>query len=214
MFELVPHESLSILDVGCSNGSLGWCLKVARPNRVICGIEYDPQHALIAMKKLDYVVNVDLNEFDWNNAFANRTFDCIIFADVLEHLVQPKLCIQQALKFLHPNGCIIISVPNIRHFSAIYSIFIKGSFPQRDRGIFDRTHLRWFTISDAKEFLQTNGLNINSVTGGLRWGDVGGGVVNKILRRLPASFKNFKLVREFFTYQVCLRATLKSKSVE
>ena len=35
IFELVPHESLSILDVGCSNGSLGWSLKVAQPNRVI-----------------------------------------------------------------------------------------------------------------------------------------------------------------------------------
>ena len=126
IFELVPHGSISILDVGCSNGALGQSLKMANPRRSVSGIEYDAQYASVASKELDFVVNADLNTFNWNESFSGQTFDCIIFADVLEHLIEPKICFQQALKHLSPNGCVIISVPNIRHISALYSIFIRG----------------------------------------------------------------------------------------
>jgi hypothetical protein len=47
---------------------------------------------------------------------------------------------------LSPSACLIVSLPNIRHISALYSIFFSGSFPRRQRGIFDDTHWRWFTL--------------------------------------------------------------------
>lgn len=209
--EMVPLDARAILDVGCSNGALGRGLKERQPGAIVCGIEYDKAFASEASKQLDFVVNADLNTMDWRAALGDRKFDCLIFADVLEHLLRPQECLAFALQHLNPAGCVVVSLPNIRHLSAFHSIFVTGRFPQRDRGIFDRTHLRWFTISDAEDFLSNAGLKIASSSTALRWGDQGGGLINRLLNKLPSTVKNWRLVREFFTYQICFKAIKKDE---
>lgn len=206
IFEMVPPGARHILDVGCSNGALGRSLKAAQPGRSVCGIEFDRRFALEAAEHLDQVVTADLNLLDWREAFAGRTFDCIVFADVLEHLPEPQRCLLQARQHLQPGGCVVVSLPNIRHLSALTAIFLGGRFPQRDRGIFDRTHLRWFTVADASSLLAGSGLQVCAMSLALRWGDRGGGPVNRLLNRLPAVVQQWAPVREFLTYQMCLRA--------
>lgn len=206
IFGLVPASAQAILDVGCSNGALGRSLKAASPSRVVTGIEVDASFAEEAAAQLDQVIQGDLNRFDWPSVFGRRRFDCIIFADVLEHLVDPTKCLVHAITHLEPGGCIIISVPNIRHLSALRSIFMDGRFPRRDRGIFDRTHLRWFTIADAHHLLASCGLRVTATSLALRWGDQGGGRINRWLNRLPTAAREFAPVREFLTYQICMQA--------
>jgi hypothetical protein len=96
-------------------------------------------------------------------------------------------------------------LPNIRHVSALTSIFCSGTFPRRDRGLFDRTHLHWFTFRDACALLNENGLELLAFYQGLRWGDVGGGRLNRLLNRLPDKVKRSMPVREF------LRTSLPSR---
>jgi 2-polyprenyl-3-methyl-5-hydroxy-6-metoxy-1,4-benzoquinol methylase len=206
--DMIPASASRILDVGCSNGATGRALKAINPTRSVCGIEYDAEFARQAARDLDFVVHGDLNVLDWQVALGERRFDCIIFADVLEHIVSPQQCLQQAKQFLLPGGTIVVSLPNIRHVSALSSIFLQGNFPQRDRGIFDRTHLRWFTMRDGKEMLATSGFKVSATSQVLRWGDMGGGRMNKLLNRLPRSLTAWAPIREFFTYQFCLRAEL------
>lgn len=206
--DMVPNSARNILDVGCSNGATGRALKAIEATRSVCGIEYDAEFARHAAHDLDFVVHGDLNELDWNIALGERRFDCIIFADVLEHIVSPQRCLQQAKQFLLPGGTIVVSLPNIRHVSALRSIFLEGNFPQRDRGIFDRTHLRWFTMRDGKEMLTTSGFKVLATSQVLRWGDIGGGRINKLLNRLPRPLSGWGPIREFFTYQFCLHAEL------
>lgn len=210
VLSMVPIAAQDVLDVGCSNGAFGRSLKAASTNRIVVGIEVDSAFAREASGHLDLVVNADLNTLDWRKAFSGRSFDCVIFADVLEHLVDPGHCLTQAREFLRPNGCLVISLPNIRHLSAFRSIYLKGHFPQRPRGLFDRTHLRWFTISDVIELLDTHGFAVSEMSLALRWGDQGGGRANRLLNRLPQRVKRWGPVREFLTYQTCLRATLRT----
>ena len=40
----------------------------------------------------------------------------------------------------------------------------------------------------------------------LRWGDRGGGRMNRLLNMLPKRVQHWRPIREFLTYQVCLRA--------
>jgi SAM-dependent methyltransferase len=206
--DMIPASANQILDVGCSNGAIGRALKAMATSRSVCGIEYDAEFARQAASDLDYVVHGDLNILDWDAAFGERRFDCMIFADVLEHLVSPQQCLQQAKRFLLPGGIIVVSLPNIRHLSALNAIFLHGNFPQRDRGIFDRTHLRWFTMRDGKDMLATCGFKVLETSQVLRCGDVGGGRINKLLNRLPAFLRNWAPIREIFTYQFCMRAEL------
>lgn len=210
VFEMVPPGARNILDVGCSNGALGRSLKDAQPGRSVSGIEFDTRFAQEASRYLDHVVNADLNLLDWREALAGRSFDCIIFADVLEHLQDPRRCLLQARQHLQQGGCVVVSLPNIRHLSALLAIYQDRRFPQRDRGIFDRTHIRWFTIADGHSVLVASGLQVSAMSLALRWGDHGGGHINRLLNRLPAAIQHWGPVREFLTYQMCLRAEVAS----
>lgn len=206
--DLVPDHSSNVLDVGCSNGALGNTLKALKPGRTVCGIEFDEGFANEAARCLDEVANEDLNLMDWQAILPGRNFDCLIFADVLEHLVEPQRCLKSSLRRLKAGGTVIVSLPNIRHCSSFWAIFLKGQFPRRDRGIFDRTHLRWFTVSDGRALLQECGLTITSMTLTLRWGDRGGGLVNRLLNRLPRALQLWGPVREFLGYQICFVAAV------
>jgi SAM-dependent methyltransferase len=206
VFGLVPAGAMKVLDVGCSNGALGLSLKVAMPGRRVSGIEFDPAFAREARDHLDQVIQADLNAMDWDEALAGQRFDCIVFADVLEHLADPTRCLMEARKRLQPGGSVVVSVPNIRHLSALWAIFVVGRFPRRDRGLFDRTHLRWFTIADVQVLLADAGLRACATRQSLRWGDAGGGRLNRLLNRLPTAVQQWAPVREFLSYQVCMRA--------
>jgi len=206
VFELVPPDAASVLDVGCSNGALGASLRAAVPGRRVVGIELDVEFAREAGDHLDRVICANLESFDWERGLEGERFDCIVFADVLEHLIDPRRQLAGALRNLTPRGSVVVSLPNVRHLSALTSIFGRGTFPRRDRGLFDATHLRWFTIADGRRLLASAGLSVDAENYVLRAGDRGGGQLNRLLNRLPIAVQRWSPVREFLTYQFCLRA--------
>ena len=203
---LVPPTSRRVLDVGCSNGELGLSLKHQLPGCTVHGLELNEAHARMAATRLDKVQCVDLDHFDWQQALAGERFDCIIFADVLEHLADPLRHLTAARAALAPQGRIVVSLPNVRHLSALVAIYVQGRFPRRDRGIFDRTHRHWFTLADGEALLREAGLEPIAQGLSLRFGDRGGGCLNRLLNRLPAPVQRWSPVREFLTYQVCFLA--------
>jgi hypothetical protein len=129
-----------------------------------------------------------------------------VAADVLEHLISPEKLLVQILGLLTDGGMLIISMPNIRHHSALFSIYVSGSFPRREHGIFDNTHLRWFTLKDARQLLRSTGYNIVVERYTLRIGDQGGGMINKAVQRYLGPFASFAPLREFMTYQYVIQA--------
>ncbi len=205
---LVPDTANVILDLGCSDGSLGESLKYQKPGRRVCGIECSASLANTATKRLDQIIVSDLNHLDCFAQIRNEKFDCIIAADILEHLVSPDKLLMVLPALLTENGTLVVSIPNIRHHSAFYSIYVCGSFPRRDRGIFDSTHLHWFTLNDIRQLLRSVGFLIEAETYMLRVGDKGGGIVNKVVQKLLGPFASFAPLREFMTYQIVLRARL------
>jgi SAM-dependent methyltransferase len=206
IFALVPQGARAILDVGCSSGELGASLRQAVSGREVTGIEMDPSYCALAGDRLDEVICADMNNFDWHAVANRKTFDCIIFADVLEHLTDPLRHLTAAAECLRPNGVIVVSLPNIRHITAFYSIFVCGTFPQRPRGLFDSTHLRWFTYRDAVALLAEAGYQVESRDFNLRVRDRGDGRLNKLVRRVLGPVAGWGPVREFLAYQFCLRA--------
>src|SRR5919112_2291688 len=85
--ELVPQSARRILDLGCASGALGAALK-DRQDAEVVGIEYEAAYAEDARRRLDRVITADLAELanDPSVAADLGTFDCVIAADVLEHL--------------------------------------------------------------------------------------------------------------------------------
>ena len=159
---LLPPGVHSVLDVGCSVGALGASIK-AGTGAQVTGIEYSPAMAAEAEKVLDRVFVGDATAVIDGTALEGMQFDAIIFADVLEHLADPWLTLRRAARLLNPGGRIIASLPNIRHLSTIYHLVVLGYWPYRDRGIHDRTHLRFFTRRNVLELFRSANLEIESV---------------------------------------------------
>lgn len=211
--ELVPLEAISILDVGCSSGALGGYLKCHSPDRKVIGIEMDAKLAGQAIHVLDALIHWDLESLDLNFVLApHAPFDCIICADVLEHLRDPEKQLIALTKYLSPNGKLIVGLPNIRHHSALWEIFFRGHFPRRPRGIFDSTHLRWFTYADGVNLLRSANLQPERFAFSIRIGDQGGGLLNRFSGKLLDPIAHWWPIREFFVYQFVIRATLGNNS--
>jgi len=152
---ILPENCKNILDVGCGAGGLGRNIKSQRNDIRITGLELDSRSAAIASQFYDQVIECDLN-LDIP-LVENDSFDCIILADVLEHLINPWLVLERLLSFLDEGGYVICSLPNIRNIFVINDL-IEGSWSYRNAGILDRTHLRFFTKSTAEYMLQQKGL--------------------------------------------------------
>jgi methionine biosynthesis protein MetW len=162
---LVPPGVKRILDLGCSSGVLGAALKTRQGAEVV-GVEIDPEYVADAERRLDRVIHRDLEKlFSDRQAVAELgRFDCLIAADVLEHLRDPWMVLREAAALLDAGGTAVISLPNIRFWETFWELGVKGRWPLRGIGIFDRTHLRFFTASDALELLQQAGLDAAEIS--------------------------------------------------
>lgn len=153
----------TVLDVGCATGMTGDYLLEQKIASKIYGIELDIEMAKKASEIYHKVFQGDLNDdlFVQKITTESPKFDFIIFGDILEHLVNPTFVLTEfAEKNLEKKGKIIISLPNIGHIETFIQIYLKGTFPKNERGIFDKTHLRWFTKRDAEEMISECGLQI------------------------------------------------------
>ena len=93
----------------------------------------------------------------------DRSFDCIVFNDVLEHLADPQSALGAARGSLTAIGSVIASVPNVRHFTVTVPLVLYGRWTYRDRGILDRTHLRFFTRSSLIGLFDASGYLVDRV---------------------------------------------------
>lgn len=161
---LVPATAMSILDVGCGAGAVGAQLRTA--GRRITGLEFDEVSAATAGQRLDAAFRMNLNDLDALREFARAhevAFDCVIAADVLEHLVDPWSVLAVLMTMLHPGGTVVVSLPNIRVLSVVGPLLLRGQFRYRDRGVLDRTHLRFFTREGALELVTGAGATVRSI---------------------------------------------------
>jgi SAM-dependent methyltransferase len=149
ILKLLEREKgpVHILDVGTADGYLGKLLRGR--GHTVTGIENDALTAERAREHYDSFQIANIETF----AFAyRREFDYIVFADVLEHLRDPTAVLRTSMPALKESGKIIISVPNVANFLVRLSLMF-GRFEYMDRGILDRTHLRFFTLRSLKQVM-------------------------------------------------------------
>ena len=156
----VPSGSRRVLDVGCATGATGERLKELTPGLQVVGVELDPEMAKVARTRLDEVLVGDVGEILESGALEGQRFDCIILADLLEHVVDPWELLRTLVRHLEPGGTIMSSLPNVRHVSTIFSLLFAKRWPYRDRGIHDRTHLRFFAQRNLKDLFEGAGLSM------------------------------------------------------
>lgn len=160
-----PHSSHSVildwlgeghgrrlLDVGAADALLSRHL--ADAGWRVTGIEADPDLAAAGRAYCERMVVADL---DRELPELGAAFDAIVYGDVLEHLVDPLRTLQGLNRWLAPRGRVVVSVPNVAHLLVRLSL-LAGRFDYFDRGILDRTHLRFFTERSLRRLLGAAGL--------------------------------------------------------
>lgn len=156
---LVPAHAGSVLDVGCGAGVLGAALK-RRGIVEVVGVEIDPDAAATAEKVLDRVHIGDIEAIDL--PYGTSTFDCIILADVIEHLRDPWALLKRLVPLLKADGRVIASLPNVRHWSVVRGL-LQGEWTYLPAGILDQNHFRFFTLKSGRALLESAGLTVIEV---------------------------------------------------
>lgn len=153
----LPSDARRFLEIGCAAGNLGASIKAARPGVVVHGVEMEPSSVRRAREQLDSVFEADLNE---GLPELDGPYDCIVCGDVLEHLVDPWTTLRDVVVQLAPGGCVIASIPNVRHYKVLRELVFDGRFRYRESGITDATHLRFFTLTEMKGLFDSAGLRV------------------------------------------------------
>ncbi|MEQ1651360.1 MAG: class I SAM-dependent methyltransferase [Hyphomicrobium sp.] len=157
----LPRDaSAQILEIGCGTGATGaLALSEGCCGRYV-GVELFESAAAEAREVLSEVItgNVETLSFNWHAA----EFDAIVFSEVLEHLVEPGEVLKNLARYVRPGGMLLASSPNISHWRVIREL-VMGRFTLADQGVFDRTHLRWFTPATFAELAEKAGFEIEEI---------------------------------------------------
>lgn len=199
----VPENS-SVLEFGCATGYMGHYLNEQKKCTIV-GVEKDSASAQKASRYYKKIIEGDLDNPAVLNAIDGQ-YDVVLFVAILEHLIDPKKVLSQIRQFVKPNGMLIVTLPNVAHWS-IRMMLLKGNFNYSDYGILDRTHLRFFNLKAAQALVADAGYEI---IGTSIDPDSGLPLFNGIVRRLPFGFTFLKLLYNlapnFFGYQILITA--------
>jgi SAM-dependent methyltransferase len=164
------RDGARLLDVGCGNGYLSNLL--TQKGFIVTGIEHPlgfdgPPPAIV-------------HDLELPLPPLPGPFDVIVIGDVLEHLRRPGDLLENLRPHLAPNGKILASLPNSGNlYFRLHILF--GSFPEDEKGLFDRTHLHFWMLANWRGLFVRSGytFEVAGVTGipvglaipSLRWLD-------------------------------------------
>jgi 2-polyprenyl-3-methyl-5-hydroxy-6-metoxy-1,4-benzoquinol methylase len=142
-----------ILDVGASNGQIGQLLD--GNGLTIDAIEPNQASADNAAPFYRTIHCASVEEVE----LPRDHYRVLICADILEHTIDPVRAIGRLLEAATDDVRLVISLPNVGHLAA-RAIVLAGKFPQDDRGIFDRTHLHFYTRDTMMALMADAGLQV------------------------------------------------------
>lgn len=149
----VAPRGTRALDLGCGAGAFGHTLR-NQGFSYLAGVEIMPEAATRARDTYDLILEMPIADA---LPRISGTFDLILCADVLEHLTDPWSVAADLRRLAHPGTVLAVSIPNIRYWRAIARLAFGKGFAYEESGIFDSTHLRFFTSTDALRMLRDAG---------------------------------------------------------
>lgn len=162
LLEMIP-EAKRILDVGCFCGGTGRWLRAKFPDCIVTGIEMLGKAAEIAAPFYDRMIVSRFEGLDFeDNRLGAASFDTIITADVLEHMVNPWKTLQRLKPLLSADGVLYASIPNVRNLNVVMNLG-KGLWPYEGAGIQDVSHLRFFTRASLVQMFNETGWVIDEI---------------------------------------------------
>ena len=155
LLHLIPGTTRSLLDVGCGAGATAALIKSQYPEIRLVGVESNFEAAAAAKQVMNHLIFADLNDLQAEQ--IPQAFDVILCADILEHLSDPGRLLKILRKKINPEGRLLLSVPNVRHWSVVAPLLFEDRFTYTDDGLLDRTHCHLFTLQEIIDALDAAG---------------------------------------------------------
>lgn len=144
-----------VLDLGCGAGSNGALMTAA--GATVYGVTLSHPEALRAAAHMRGVVVADLTR-----ALPVRPrarFDAVVLCHVLEHVHDPVTLLHAVRPLLKPRGVVAVAVPSVTHYTVRWRL-LRGDWTYAETGIFDWTHLRFFSRSGILRIFQLAGYDV------------------------------------------------------
>jgi len=193
---LPPGGGLALLELGSGHGATLRAAKSMGLAAYTVGVDLvPPAPAQAGEPEIDRSIcgNVEAIALDLPEA----SFDAVLCADVLEHLVDPWSVVANLVPLLKPGGLLLSSIPNFRNHRLLRSVVFGGDFRYAEAGLLDRTHLRFFCRKNIRELFEGAGLVVEAMETNMG----GYGLRHKILDRSTLGW-----LHDFFVFQYRTRA--------
>jgi 2-polyprenyl-3-methyl-5-hydroxy-6-metoxy-1,4-benzoquinol methylase len=161
ILDMLPRNLRSVVEVGCMRGSLAKVYGERNPACNWIGIDIDPDNVEVAKGVCAEALCLDIEQIACEDFTRWSKAEAWIFGDTLEHLRDPWSVLRNIRNVLPKGGVVIASIPNSQHwyFQARVNI---GLFRYEDDGLFDRTHLRFFSRITILEMFQQCGFHVEA----------------------------------------------------
>lgn len=158
ILQYIPNNC-KVLDIGCGAGDNAKIL-ISR-GCIVDGITLSIDEATITTPILNkcFVYNLE----NGLPPEVHEHYDVVLCSHVLEHIFYPQKLLNDIHAILNPSGILIVALPNIMHYRSRWEL-VKGNFNYMDSGIWDNTHVRWYTFKTGIELFENNGYFIKKAT--------------------------------------------------
>ena len=131
---LMLPKKASILEIGCGSGDLLNYLKKVRPDLELYGLD---------IVELPIKKNYSFIKGQFENTKLNKKFDLIIFSNLIEHTVNPKLFLEKCYASLIEKGHILGDTPSTNSIDrSIFGKFWGGYHYPRHTFLFNKNNLQ------------------------------------------------------------------------
>jgi len=153
-------ENNTVLDLGCIDGSLGEIL--IKNNNTVYGIDASASAIPIAIEK---GVKAKIGNLEEKLEFPDNMFDVVTAGEIIEHIFDIDLFLEEIHRVLKPKGRLVLTTPNLAALGRRILLLlnknplIEISFTGNAAG-----HIRYFIKQTLYEILKKHKFKITEFT--------------------------------------------------
>ncbi len=153
--QLLPEGELTILDVGCGNGYIASQLSAMGHNVIAVDASED---GIVIGRKAHPGVRFDVHSaYDDLRAIVVDV-DLVVSTEVIEHLYQPNLFLENAFKVLRPGGHLIITTPYHGYLKNL-ALSLCNYWDKHHTVDWENGHIKFFSEKTLTRMLSACGFN-------------------------------------------------------
>jgi SAM-dependent methyltransferase len=154
VLQLISEEPVGrLLDIGCGKGEFGSFL--ITKGWKVSGIDLESRQVSSAYEK---GIDARIQDVTLGFPFAHEAFDCVFAGEIIEHLVDTDFFLSEIRRVLRPNGCVVLTTPNLASFENRLRLLL-GLYPiWVDYRLVGVGHIRAYTPKVLKQQLAMHGL--------------------------------------------------------